>query len=63
MTDTAPTGPRQDGAAVVGIDLGTSSVKVVIANLVGGLIAQADAAYPAHDFPSEMPAVVNGPGP
>src|SRR3954454_12045026 len=48
MTDTASTGGRQGGAAVLGIDLGTSSVKVVIANLEGDLIAQADAAYPVR---------------
>jgi xylulokinase len=48
MTDTASTGARQGGAAVLGIDLGTSSVKVVIANVEGDLIANADAAYPVR---------------
>ncbi len=48
MTDTTSTGPRQGGAAVLGIDLGTSSVKVVIANLEGDLLAQAGAAYPVR---------------
>src|SRR3954453_12204828 len=48
MTDTASTGGRQGGAAVLGIDLGTSSVKVVIANLEGNVIAQADTAYPVR---------------
>src|SRR5947208_314184 len=46
MTDTASTGPRRGGAGVLGIDLGTSSVKVVVANLEGDLIGQADGAYP-----------------
>ena len=46
MTDTASTRSDQGGAAVLGIDLGTSSVKVVIANLEGDLIGQADGAYP-----------------
>jgi xylulokinase len=45
MRDTASTAPREGGAGVLGIDLGTSSVKVVIANLEGDLIAKADAAY------------------
>jgi xylulokinase len=48
MTHTASTEQRGQGAAVLGIDLGTSSVKVVIANLEGDLIAQADAAYPVR---------------
>jgi xylulokinase len=46
MTHTTPEGARAGGPAVLGIDLGTSSVKVVIANLEGDLIAQTDAAYP-----------------
>jgi xylulokinase len=46
MTDTASTRSDQGGAGVLGIDLGTSSVKVVIANLEGDLIGQADGAYP-----------------
>jgi xylulokinase len=46
MTDTAPAGPRSGREGVLGIDLGTSSVKVVIANLEGDLVTQTDAAYP-----------------
>jgi xylulokinase len=48
MTDRAFRGPRQGAAGVLGIDLGTSSVKVVIANLEGDLIAQTDGAYPVR---------------
>jgi xylulokinase len=46
MTNTTSTRSGRGGRAVLGIDLGTSSVKVVIANLEGELIAQTDEAYP-----------------
>jgi len=46
MTNTTSTGSGGGGRAVLGIDLGTSSVKVVIADLEGQLIAQTDEAYP-----------------
>jgi sugar (pentulose or hexulose) kinase len=46
MTHTTPAGARAGGPAVLGIGLGTSSVKVVVANLEGDLIAQADAPCP-----------------
>jgi xylulokinase len=46
MTHSTSAGSRRGGQAVLGIDLGTSSVKVVIANLEGDLIARTDAAYP-----------------
>jgi xylulokinase len=45
MTETTSTGVRS-GEAVLGIDLGTSSVKVVVVDLDGGLIAQTGAGYP-----------------
>jgi xylulokinase len=46
MTHTTSASPRRGRRAVLGIDLGTSSVKVVVADLEGGLTAQTDAAYP-----------------
>ncbi len=46
MTHTSRAGSRGGSPAVLGIDLGTSSVKVVVADIEGGLTAQTDAAYP-----------------
>ena len=37
MTDTPPIQPRHRGEGVLGIDLGTSSVKVVIADLAANV--------------------------
>jgi len=46
VTQAAEAGHRSGGACVLGIDLGTSSVKVVIVDLEGALVVQTGAAYP-----------------